>query len=67
VTPGTQLFIDGVGIVTLLRFDPRRPMCKQGKRLGSWSNNFYRPMWLVQMGKSTKWIKAGRVAQGRQP
>ena len=59
--PGDIVTVDGVGDVTLLRFDPRHPMCQRGKRLGPWSNNFYRPMWQVNTYRGWVWLKAGRI------
>ena len=54
-------------VVKFIRFDPKRPLRKAGRRLGGWTNNFYRPMWLVECrregSKQThlRWIEAARI------
>ena len=56
-------------VVKLLKFDPRRPLRKLGGRLGGWTNDFYRPMWLVECrregSKQThlRWIEAKRLRE----
>ena len=54
-------------VVKLIRYDPRRPLRKIGRRLGSWTDDFYRPMWLVECrlegSRQTfqRWIEASRL------
>ena len=54
-------------VVKFIRFDPRHPLCKAGRWLGGWTNDFYRPMWLVEFrpvgSRQTyqRWIEASRL------
>jgi hypothetical protein len=56
-------------IVTPIKLDPRRPLAKFGRRLGSWTNKFYKPMWLCRVHHRNgtvglEWIKASRIKEG---
>jgi hypothetical protein len=51
---------------TVLKVELRRPARKQGVRLGSWTNQFYKPRVLVRFthlgGQETSaWINADRL------
>ena len=54
-------------VIKLIRFDPRHPLRKLGRRLGGWTNNFYRPMWLVECRREgssqtfLRWVEAERL------